>query len=286
MMPDPQPSGPRSPVAAVLFDWAGTMIDFGSRAPVMAMERVFAGVGVAVEEPVIRRYMGKAKREHVVAMLGEPEIAARWREAKGADWTEADVDALMERLEPAMRECAAICRDLVPGARDAFEMLRARGIRVGSTTGYTRTMMAGIIPAAAEQGYTPEVVVCAGETAQGRPAPLMLWKALVEMGTWPAAACIAVDDAPVGIEAGRNAGMWTVGLAGSGNGVGLDHAAFAALSPDERTARMAAVVAEFGGAGADFVIESVARLDLAVAAVGKALERGEVPGAAPTRFLP
>lgn len=279
-------SNARSPVAAVLFDWAGTMIDFGSRAPVMAMERVFTEAGVEVEEPVIRRYMGKAKREHVIAMLTEPAIAARWREVKGADWGEAEVDALMERLEPAMQECAAVCRELIPGAAEAFEMLRARGIRVGSTTGYTRTMMADIIPAAADQGYTPEVIVCAGETAQGRPAPLMLWKALVEMGVWPAAACIAVDDAPVGIEAGRHAGMWTVGLAGSGNGVGLDHAAFTALSPEERAERMKSVVAEFSAAAADFVIESVARLDLAVAAIGKALERGEVPGAAPTRFLP
>lgn len=278
-------SNARSPVAAVLFDWAGTMIDFGSRAPVMAMQRVFAEADVLVEEPVIRRYMGKAKREHVVAMLSEPAIAARWRETKGGEWTETEVDTLMERLEPAMQECAALCRELIPGAADAFEMLRARGIRVGSTTGYTRTMMADIIPAAAEQGYAPEVIVCAGETAQGRPAPLMLWKALVEMGVWPAAACIAVDDAPVGIEAGRHAGMWTVGLAGSGNGVGLDHATFTALSPDERAERMKSVVAKFAEAGADFVIESVARLDLAVAAVGKALERGEGPGAASSRFL-
>jgi phosphonoacetaldehyde hydrolase len=272
-------------VAAVLFDWAGTMIDFGSRAPVMAMERVFGQAGVLVEEAAIRRYMGTAKREHVVAMLSEPAIAARWRDAKGADWTEADVDALMVQLEPAMRECACICRELIPGAADTYRMLRKRGIRVGSTTGYTRRMMAEIIPAAAEQGYEPEVIVCAGETAQGRPAPLMLWKALVEMGLWPAEACIAVDDAPVGIEAGRHAGMWTVGLAGSGNGVGLDHATFAALSKDEREVRMAPVVAEFTAVGADFVIESVADMDLAVAAVEQAMVRGVRPGAAPTRFL-
>lgn len=272
-------------VTAVLFDWAGTMIDFGSRAPVMAMERVFGQAGVLVEEAAIRRYMGKAKREHVVAMLSEPEIAARWREAKGADWTEADVDALMVLLEPAMQECAGICRDLIPGAVETFAMLRARGIRVGSTTGYTRTMMAEIIPAAAEQGYDPEVIVCAGETAQGRPAPLMLWKALVEMGMWPAGACMAVDDAPVGVEAGRHAGMWTVGLGGSGNGVGLDHATFTALSKGERDERMAPVVAEFTAAGADFVIESVADLDLAVAAVEQAMVRGERPGASQTRFL-
>lgn len=275
----------RSPIAAVLFDWAGTMIDFGSRAPVMAMRRVFDEAGVQVEEPVVRRYMGKAKREHVVAMLSEPAIVQRWRAARGADWTEADVDELMLRLEPAMQECAALCRELIPGAVEAFEMLRARGIRVGSTTGYTRTMMADIIPAAVQQGYAPEVIVCAGETAQGRPAPLMLWKALVEMGVWPAENCIAVDDAPVGIEAARHAGMWSVGLAGSGNGVGLDHASFTALPAEEKAERMRAVTAEFTAARADFVIESVADLDLAIAAASRGIAQGSKPGGEPTRVL-
>lgn len=275
----------RSPIAAVLFDWAGTMIDFGSRAPVMAMEQVFGEAGLPVDEAVIRRYMGQAKREHVVAILSEADIAARWRESKGADWTQADVDALMARLEPAMRDCAAACATLIPGAAQAAADLRARGIRVGSTTGYTRAMMAEIVPAAAAQGYAPEVIICAGETAQGRPAPLMLWKALVELGTWPADACIAVDDAPVGIEAGRHAGMWTVGLTGSGNGVGLDHADFIALTPRERLIRMDGVAGAFGEAGADFLIESVADLDLAVDAIERALQLGETPGRAPARFL-
>ncbi|WP_395336389.1 phosphonoacetaldehyde hydrolase [Novosphingobium sp. BL-8H] len=274
-----------SRIVAVFFDWAGTMVDFGSRAPVMAMEQVFGHAGVPVGEAVIRRYMGQAKREHVIAILSEPEIAARWRDARGANWTEADVDALMVRLEPAMRECAGVCRDLVPGAAGTAASLRARGIKVGSTTGYTRTMMADIIPAAAEQGYAPDVIICAGETAQGRPAPLMLWKAMVELGTWPASACVAVDDAPVGIEAGRHAGMWTVGLAGSGNGVGLPHAQFTALDRAERVSLMQPVIGEFVEAGADFVIESVADLDLAVAAIEQALRSGAQPGSAPTLFL-
>ena len=81
--------------------------------------------------------------------------------------------------------------------------MRALGIRIGSGTGYTREMMADILPRAAEQGYAPEIVVCAGETPSGRPAPLMIWKALIEMDAWPARACIKVDDAPVGIEEGK-----------------------------------------------------------------------------------
>jgi phosphonoacetaldehyde hydrolase len=121
-------------------------------------------------------------------------------------------------------------------------------------------MMAAILPRAAEQGYAPEFVVCAGETPSGRPAPLMTWKALIELDAWPARACIKVDDAAVGIEEGRLAGCWTVGLTASGNGVGLDPEALAALSPDERRERLAACEAELRAAGADFVIEDVSKL--------------------------
>lgn len=274
-----------SRIVAVLFDWAGTMIDFGSRAPVMAMAKVFESAGVPADEALIRRYMGMAKREHVVAILSEAATTGHWLAAKGRDWTEADVDALMTELEPAMQASASACRDMVPGAAAAAAMLAARGIKVGSTTGYTRTMMADIIPAAAAQGYAPEVIVCAGETAQGRPAPLMLWQAMGAISAWPAARCVAVDDAPVGITAGRNAGLWTIGVAGSGNGVGLAHDDFAALSADDRVARMAPAIGEFIAAGADFVIESVADLSLAIDAIEAALAKGELPGAAPARML-
>ncbi len=121
-------------------------------------------------------------------------------------------------------------------------------------------MMADILPRAAEQGYEPEIVVCAGETPSGRPAPLMAWKAMIALDAWPARACIKVDDAPVGIEEGRLAGCWTVGLSASGNGVGLDLDALAALEPDDRRERIAKAEAELKAAGADFVIEDISKL--------------------------
>ena len=103
-------------------------------------------------------------------------------------------------------------------------------------------------------------MVCAGETPSGRPAPLMTWKALIALDAWPARACIKVDDAAVGIEEGRVAGCWTVGLSGSGNGVGLGLETYAALPAVERRERLAAAEAVLRAAGADFVIEDVSAL--------------------------
>ena len=248
------------PVKAVVFDWAGTVIDFGCMAPIHALTEVFAEAGVAISVGEARRDMGKAKLDHVRALLADAGIAARWVAAKGGAPGEDDVARIYARLEPAMAAAAAKAARLIPGAVETVNELRALGVRIGSGTGYTREMMAAILPAAAEQGYAPEIVVCAGETPSGRPAPLMTWKALIALDAWPARACIKVDDAPVGIEEGRLAGCWTVGLSASGNGMGLDLEDYAALAPDERRRRLDHAERALRDAGADFVIEDVSRL--------------------------
>jgi phosphonoacetaldehyde hydrolase len=248
------------PVKAVVFDWAGTMVDFGCVAPVRALVEVFAEHGVTLSAPEARRDMGKAKRDHVRALLACPDIADRWTAATGAPPSESDIDGIYARLGPVMRSAAARTSRLIPGAAETVAALRALGVKIGSGTGYTRAMMADILPSAAAQGYAPDVVVCAGETPSGRPAPLMTWQALIALDAWPARACIKVDDAPVGIEEGRLAGCWTVGLSASGNGVGLELDAFAALPEGERRGRLAQAEGALKAAGADYVIEDVSHL--------------------------
>lgn len=252
------------PLKAVVFDWAGTMIDFGSRAPVVALCRAFAAEGVPVEEAEARADMGRAKHDHIRALLAQPRIAAAWADRHGAAPCEAAGDRIFAAIEPMMREAARACAALIPGAAAIAGRLQAAGVPVGSCTGYTRAMMADILPRAAEQGYRPDMLVCAGDTPMGRPSPLMLWKNLVELGAWPADACVKVDDAEVGIAEGRAAGVWTIGVAASGNGVGLSQSALAALSAEDRATRIAAARAALRAAGAHVVIDSVADLPAAL----------------------
>jgi phosphonoacetaldehyde hydrolase len=247
------------PIKAVVFDWAGTMIDFGCMAPVDALLAVFADEGVSLSVEEARRDMGKAKLDHLRALLAEPALQERWIAQKGHAVTEADIQRIYRKLGPAMKAAMEHSK-LIPGAAEAAEALRALGVRIGSGTGYTREMMADMLLNAANQGYAPDVVVCAGETPSGRPAPLMTWKALIELDAWPARACIKVDDAPVGIEEGRLAGCWTVGVSASGNGVGLNPEALADLAPADRRERLGRAERRLVEAGADFVIEDVSHL--------------------------
>ncbi|MFP1132073.1 phosphonoacetaldehyde hydrolase [Asticcacaulis sp. W401b] len=245
---------------AVIFDWAGTMVDFGSLAPVIAMQQGFAAAGVEVSEAEVRLPMGQAKRDHVAALMAQPAVAQRWQDRFRRLPTDTDIERIYSHLDELMRAAGTARATLIPGARATFDQLRAAGIRVGSSTGYTRAMMTPILAAAAAQGYEPELVVCAGETPQGRPAPLMIWKNLVELGVWPAADVVVVDDAPVGIAAGKAAGAYTIGVAASGNGVGLTVEAFAALDPTERVVRLEAARTALYTAGADAVLDTVADL--------------------------
>ena len=266
-----------SMIKAVVFDWAGTMVDFGCQAPVEALIEAFAAEGVGLSGEDARRDMGRAKRDHVAALLAHPPVAQAWEKAKGAAPGEADVERVYRALEPLMAQAAARFSDLIPGAAAVASDLRAQGVRIGSGTGYTRQMMSGILRRAADQGYSPEVVVCAGETPSGRPSPLMLWQALIQLDAWPSRLCVKVDDAEVGMEEGRAAGCWTVGLAASGNGVGLGLEAFQALSEDERGTRVGIAAKALKAAGAHLVIETVADLPSALAEIERRIAAGQDP---------
>ena len=254
-------------IKAIVFDWAGTMVDFGCLAPVKALQSALAAHHIDASEAEVRADMGKAKHAHLAALLAVPRLARQWHAATGCDVTLGDIDLLHDEVGPLMIAAAAECAALIPGALDTLAWVQRRGIRIGSNTGYTRAMMDAIVPAAAVQGYVPEMIVCSGETAEGRPAPLMLWKIMAELGIWPASACVKVDDAPVGMAEARNAGTWAVGVAASGNGVGLDAVSLAALPPADREARISAARAALLAAGAHLVIDSVADLPGAIAQI-------------------
>jgi phosphonoacetaldehyde hydrolase len=204
--------------------------------------------------------MGKAKADHVRALFAMPQVTAAWTAANRTSPTSGDSDTVIAELGPLMREQAAQAATLIDGARATADALRAAGLKVASSTGYTREMMVPVLERAAAQGYKPDYLVCSGETPQGRPSPLMIYKACAELGVWPLSRVVKVDDAEAGIAEGKAAGCLTIGVAASGNGVGLTASQFAALEKPDRTARVAKSRDALFSAGADLVLDSVAEL--------------------------
>jgi len=218
---------------AVVLDWAGTMVDHGSLAPMGVFVEAFARFGVAITIDEARGPMGMAKRPHIAALMALPRIGTAWWGQHGRVPTEADIDAVYEVFVPMNVEVASRFADVIPGAAAAVIELRRRGLKIGSSTGYTREIMAEVIPIAAAQGYAPDCIVCTGDTPDGRPTPFMLYKAFLELAVWPARACVKVDDTEVGVAEGLNGGCWTVGVAVTGNVFGLSLADTQALAPEE-----------------------------------------------------
>jgi phosphonoacetaldehyde hydrolase len=267
----------RGPLRAVIFDWAGTTVDFGSCAPVLAFAQAFADVGIELSLEEIRADMGLPKLDHVRKLRAVPRVAQRWESLHGAAMSEADVERVyLAFVERQAAQVAARCEP-IPGVLDVVAALRARGIRVGSNSGYPRAVMDRLAPAAAERGYAPDVIVCGDEVTHGRPAPFMAWRALELLGVWPAAACVKVDDTLPGVEEGLNAGMWTVAVAMTGNELALTAEELEALPALEREARREEAYRRLAAAGAHYVVDSAADLPDCIDQIENRLERGEAP---------
>jgi phosphonoacetaldehyde hydrolase len=267
----------RGKIQAVVFDWAGTIVDHGSRAPMGVFVEVFRRFGVEISVAEARAPMGLPKWRHIQAVGRQPAVAARWRAAHGRDFADADVDRIYEVFTPLNAEVVPQFADIIPGALETVAALRARGLKIGSTTGYNRPIMAVLAPIAAAAGYMPDNLVCAGDLAEGRPSPLMMYRCFTDLGIWSAASVVKVDDTVPGIEEGLNAGSWTVGLSVSGNGFGLSAEETAALAPAEFAARREAAAHELTHAGAHYVIDSVADLLPVLDLIEGRLARGEQP---------
>lgn len=270
-------TNPSKQIRAVIFDWAGTMIDFGSCAPASIFRKVFDQHGVPISSEQARRPMGMAKRDHISAIMHCDDVPDRWKEKFGHEPTEQDIDRLYEKFLPLQKSVIADHCDMIPGAVEAFQWCREQEIRVGSSTGYTRELMEVVSPIAAAAGYCPEAILCAEDAPQGRPAPWMILEIAKQLNVFPMNQVVKVDDTIVGIEAGKNAGCWTVGVALSGNLMGLSQDELEALPSDERGAKLDRARNQLISGGADFVIDSVADIPETIEQINQQLNRDSSP---------
>jgi len=267
----------RGRIRAVLLDWAGTTMDFGCMAPAVVFVKVFERAGVPITMDEARAPMGAHKRVHIQKLTEQDAVRARWQARHGRPPGEADVDRMFADFVPLQLECLSEYSTLIPGTLEVVGALRARDVKLGSTTGYLREMMAINLADAKAQGYEPDATVCASDVPAGRPYPYMCLQNMLDLRVWPVEACVKVDDTLPGIEEGLNAGMWTVGLAVSGNEVGLPLAAWQALPPAEQQARRERAHARLRMGGAHWVVDTIADLPPCLDDIEARLARGEKP---------
>ncbi|PKI22285.1 phosphonoacetaldehyde hydrolase [Pseudomonas monteilii] len=262
---------------AVVLDWAGTVVDFGSFAPTQIFVEAFAEFGVAVSLEEARGPMGMGKWDHIRTLCDIPEIAERYRAAFGRTPTDDDVTAIYERFMPLQIEKIAVHSALIPGALDAIAAVRSKGLKVGSCSGYPAVVMQKVVDLARENGYVADHVVATDEVPNGRPYPAQALANVIALGIDDVAACVKVDDTWPGILEGRAAGMWTVALTCSGNALGLTYDQYKSLSLEKLDEERSRIARMFEGSRPHYLIDTIAELPAVIDDINKRLARGEMP---------
>ncbi len=254
----------RKKIELVVFDWAGTTVDYGSRAPSVVFDRVFSAHGVKLTRSEIDRPMGMEKKAHIRELLRSAAVGSQWRQSYGRDWDETDVEALYQEFESALAQVVAEYSVPIPGVIETVEKLRDMGIKIGSTTGYNADIMAHVTVRAADLGYSPDCLVTPDKTGAGRPAPFMVFRCMEELGVYPPRAVVKAGDTVMDILEGKNAGAWSVGILTGSSILGLDQDEYNDTSAEELDRLKDEATRRYIEAGADLVIDTITQLPEAI----------------------
>lgn len=248
-------------VEAVIFDWAGTTVDYGCFAPVQAFIETFKAAGVEPTVQETREPMGMLKIDHIRTMLKMDRIAAEWERVHGAAPCEDDVHALYEPYEKRLLSILNNFASPKPHVLDAVAQIRQMGIRLGSTTGYNDKMMAIVAPAAREAGYEPDFMITPDAVGgHGRPYPYMMFRNMEALGVTDARRAVKVGDTVSDIREGKNAGCISIGVVEGSSEMAMAQDQFDVLCDDDKAAARERVSSVFRAAGADAVINTFAEL--------------------------
>ena len=261
-----------------MLDWAGTTVDHGSMAPVIALQALFARYGIVLSGEDARRDMGLLKSDHIRKILSLCDVRAKWLALTSREPVEEDVARFFEEFIPLQKTILPRHSMLIEGVAETVTGWQRRGLRVGSSTGYTREMLAPILTQAIAGGYRPDATVCPDEAGAGRPAPWMLMRNAQLLDVYPPSVCVKIGDTVSDIEEGINAGMWTIGVTRTGNLVGMDAASWAQLPPEEKAGKLAGAEESLRHAGADFVAEDLPACSSILAGIDRRLSDGVSPG--------
>lgn len=263
---------------AVVFDWAGTIIDYGSMAPLEVILKVFAANGVPITPAEAKGPMGKEKRDHVRTLFAQPRIREAFQAVHGREPGEQDVIDFHKQFEPQLQKILPGYVEPLPGAIEVLNKLRIMGLKIGSTTGYSREIMNVIGPLAAKKGFVPDCVVTPSEVSRARPYPWMIFKNAETLGINPIQSIVKVGDTVQDVMEGRNAGCWSVGVLKGSSQVGLTFEQQETIPPPELEKILSSVRAEFLEAGADFVLDSIDELPGLLTKINRKMGAGRHPG--------
>lgn len=247
-------------VQGVIFDWAGTTMDYGCFSPVGAFIDAFKSEGIEITVDEAREPMGLLKIDHTRALLNMDSVKHRFFKVYNRHCNEDDVNRLYKKFEGILFKSLKDYAILNPHVKEVVSDLKDRGIKIGSTTGYTREMMEMIIPETTKNGYEPDFCIASDELGYGRPYPYMIYENAKALNIYPQNTLIKVGDTVVDMKEGKNAGCFAVGLVLGSSELGLTHEEVTNMDKDLLEIKKQEVRKRLYNAGADYVIDDMSEL--------------------------
>ena len=221
----------------------------------IVFDKVFRDRGIELSRAEIAGPMGREKKDHIRTLLMLPHASEQWARQHGSGWTEQDVEEMYRCFEKILAGYVAERAHPLKKVAETIQILRDRGILIGSTTGYTAEIMEHVLPVAEAGGYRPDFVVTPDVTGIGRPSPFMMYECMKRANVYPPTAVVKIGDTLADIAEGKNGGAWTIGLLTGSNLLGLDENEAETIGKEELSERKEQARMKYLEQGSDFVAD-------------------------------
>jgi phosphonoacetaldehyde hydrolase len=249
---------------AVIFDWAGTTVDYGCMAPILAMKHAFLQQELSVTLAEIREPMGMLKIDHIKAILNMDRVKLDFNQKYGRNVEYHEIQKIYDQFEMHIFSMLHEHTEIIPGVLDVQAYLRNHHIKIGSTTGFTKKMIDIVAESAKDQGYAPDFIISADEVKRGRPYPYMLHQNLAALDIMDTRSVMKIGDTIVDIQEGLYAGCWSIGVVKGSSMLGLSKSEIDNMQSSELDQRVQQVKYQMLNAGAHYVIDSIVELPLII----------------------
>lgn len=248
-------------IKTVIFDWAGTTVDFGCMAPVHAFRNAFLEKGIQLTDKEIREPMGKLKWDHIQQLLSLPSVKKQWIAIYGQLPQEKEVEELYQQFEHYLFKDLVKHSTLKPDTLETIERLRNAGINIGSTNGFNAPMMTIVAETAKKERYSPDFMATFEDVeGYGRPFPYMIHKNMQYFKNKSVDEVIKVGDTVSDIQEGKNAGVLTVGVIEGSSLMGISYDEYQKLEMGKKDRLKQSVALRFQQAGADICVNNLKEL--------------------------
>lgn len=245
----------------VVFDWAGTTVDYGCFAPVNAFALAFQSYGLTPTPDEIRAPMGMLKRDHIRTMLAMERLKNQWIAKYNTEPDDDAVERIYSVFEESLMRSLADYTAPKPETVETVAKLREIGLSIGSTTGYTDSMMEVVVRGAAEQGYEPDAWFSPDAVeGMGRPYPYMIYANMQRFQIASVEEVVKIGDTVADVREGKNAGVISLGVLEGSSIVGLSQEEYENLSAEKRQAVLDEAHNKLLESGADDVLLNLSEL--------------------------